>query len=132
MSLVVSTFGMEVDVCSGPLPPQEGLALLLGFAGQAAGHGVPSRDAQWGDSRTPSAVERGEGGPQPQSSVSVADWPAPGLVVKCRQQARRNVTLAPGAVEAPPVLFARAETSHVQKPLALRFQAPDHLSRLNC
>jgi hypothetical protein len=98
---VISALGMEVDVCSGPLPAQEGLALLLRSAERAGERTPGAADHERGASaRRPG---RDDARRQPHSAVRVADWPVPMLALKCRQYTKRNVALAPGTIEALPV-----------------------------
>lgn len=122
ISFVAATVGMVVDVCSGPLPPHDVLAMLLDLAGAA-----PALE----DAPPDAGGLRGERQPPP-SLVGVADWPVPVLAAKCRPHAKRRIALAPTAAAGK---GARAAGPRAWSSDRLpTFHAPSliHLCRLNC
>jgi hypothetical protein len=135
VSAVAATFGMEVDVCSGPLSAHEGLAVLLDLPGRVHAGGGPGTAAASADACGRSRVdEPGRGQPRkaPRGTVSVADWPASRLVLKCRQGVKRNVTLTFALAAELPERAAVSRPSLLDDARDARCPSPVDLCRLNC
>lgn len=134
-SVVLAALGMEVDICSGPLPPTDGLALILGAissdrrADDATAESVNAGPCD-GSRSVPDDCDSQQR--QPRKLVSAAEWPVPLLLLKCRYQTKRNVTFAPSAVEAPSSRATGSSPSVLDVSLSSHFYPPDQLCRLNC